>query len=430
MRRLKHTSHRSSAPAASLKPQSIDWARVRQVFDNIPIRVVLLDREHRFLYVNAEWSNFYGKPEGTVLGLTVAEIHDEEILANVRPWAERALAGEVAEWDGWIELPSGRRFVLRTYAPLRDSVGAVEGYFVFSRDLTDLRQTEQAKAEAETALAQLRQAQESLVRAEKLASLGQIVAGVAHEINTPVGNALAASSQIRDETARLVPLIASGKLRRSELEHYLGAVGELSDILMRNCQRAGQLIRDFKQVAADQISGQRRRFDLADQLRETLRTLQHRFDRAKVSLVTDLPANILMDSLPGALSQIIINLAENALAHAFAPGVGNSLTVSARQIAQDRVEITVADDGKGITHEVLPKIFDPFFTTNRDAGNTGLGLHIVHNLVTGPLGGTIHVTSAIGEGTQFVSRLPTVSPGSATSVSGDEIRPLFDRLSR
>jgi signal transduction histidine kinase/HAMP domain-containing protein len=284
--------------------------------------------------------------------------------------------------------------------------------------------------EAEAALVQLTQTQESLLRAEKLASLGQLVAGIAHEINTPVGNALAASSQTRDETARLETLIATGKLRRSELEDYLGTVKELSDILMRNCQRAGQLIRDFKQVAADQTSGQRRRFDLADQLRETLRTLHHRFDRAKVSLVTDLPAKIPMDSLPGALSQIIINLAENALAHAFAPGTDGSLTVSAKPIARDRVEITVADDGKGITQEVLPKIFDPFFTTNRGAGNTGLGLHIVHNLVTGPLGGTIQVTSAVGEGAQFVLRLPLASPAPATPVSHDEISPLLDPLAR
>jgi signal transduction histidine kinase len=280
---------------------------------------------------------------------------------------------------------------------------------------------QQAKDAAETALAQLTQAQESLLRAEKLASLGQLVAGIAHEINTPVGNALAASSQIRDETARLETLIAAGKLRRSELEDYLVTVRALSDILTRNCQRAGQLIRDFRQVAADQTSGHRRHFDLADQLQETLRTLHHRFDRAKVTLLTDLPANIPMDSLPGALSQIIINLAENALVHAFAPGTGGSLIVSARRISQDRVQITVTDDGKGIAQEVLPKIFDPFFTTNRGAGNTGLGLHIVHNLVTGPLAGTIDVTSAVGGGTRFVLRLPIASPALAGSVADDEI---------
>jgi len=289
---------------------------------------------------------------------------------------------------------------------------------------------QQAKDQAETALAQLTQAQESLVRAEKLASLGQLVAGVAHEINTPVGNALAASSQTRDETARLETLIVAGKLRRSELEEYLGTVKELSDILMRNCQRAGRLIRDFRQVAADQTSEQRRRFDLAVQLRETLHTLRHRFDRAKVSLVTELPTNILMDSVPGAISQIIINLAENTLAHAFVPGTGSSLTVSARQIAQDRVEITVADDGRGISRDILPKIFDPFFTTNRGAGNTGLGLHIVHNLITGPLAGTIEVTSAIGRGTRFVLRLPLTSPAVAASVSHNEMSPLVDPLFR
>jgi signal transduction histidine kinase len=279
----------------------------------------------------------------------------------------------------------------------------------------------QAKDAAESALGQLRQAQESLLRAEKLASLGQLVAGIAHEINTPVGNALAASSQTRDETARLSSLVAGAKLRRSELEDYLGTVRELSDILMRNCQRAAQLIRDFKQVAADQTSGQRRRFDLAGQLREILHTLRHRFDRAKITLVTDLPTSIPMDSVPGALSQVIINLAENALAHAFAPGARGCLTVSAQRIDPDRVQVTVADDGKGIVSEVLPKIFDPFFTTNRGAGNTGLGLHIVHNLVTGPLGGTIAVTSSVGAGTQFVLNLPLTSPIPAALVTREQL---------
>jgi signal transduction histidine kinase len=307
-----------------------------------------------------------------------------------------------------------------------DEVGRMAGtlrVFQATAAAADRREhaLEQAKDAAETALAQLTHAQESLLRAEKLASLGQLVAGIAHEINTPVGNALAASSQTRDETARLETLIAAGKLRRSDLENYLGTVKELSDILMRNCERAGQLIRDFKQVAADQTSEQRRHFDLAGQIQETLHTLRHRFDRAKIALVTDLPTNIYMDSVPGALSQIIINLAENALAHAFPPGTRGCLTVSAQRIEQDRVQIIVADDGKGIAAEVLPKIFDPFFTTNRGAGNTGLGLHIVHNLVTGPLGGTIEVTSSLCGGARFVLRLPLASPAPGALVNREEL---------
>jgi signal transduction histidine kinase len=269
------------------------------------------------------------------------------------------------------------------------------------------RALEKAKETAETALAQLTEAQESLVRAEKLASLGQLVAGIAHEINTPVGIALASASQVGDEASRLRELIASSKLRRSDLDDYLATIQELSDILTRNCQRAGQLIHDFKQVAADQTSGQRRRFDLRNHLLETLHTLHHRLERAKVTLVTDLPAGIEMDGLPGSLSQVLINLIENALAHAFVPGhAAGILTVAVRSIGRAQVEIVVDDNGGGIAADVLPRIFDPFFTTNRGAGNTGLGLHIVHNLVTGQLGGNIEVRSAVGVGTTFIVRLP------------------------
>jgi signal transduction histidine kinase len=278
------------------------------------------------------------------------------------------------------------------------------------------RAIEKAKETAEMALAQLTQAQESLVRAEKLASLGQLVAGIAHEINTPVGVALAAASQVGDEAIRLRELIASSRLRRSDLDDYLATSQELSDILTRNCQRAGQLIHDFKQVAADQTSGQRRRFDLRNHLQETLHTLHHRLERAKVTLATDLPAGIEMDGLPGSLSQVLINLIENALAHAFVlDRSAGTLTVAVQRLGPDQVEIVVDDDGRGIASEVLPRIFDPFFTTNRGAGNTGLGLHIVHNLVTGQLGGNVEVRSTVGVGTKFIVRLPLV--GSAETPS-------------
>ena len=138
-------------PPGRLLLQSIDWARIRQLFDSLPTRVVLFDREHRFLYVNAEWSRLYDKPEDAVLGLTVAEVHGEEIFAQFRGWAERALAGEATEWDGYFELSRDRRFVRRTYAPLCDTAGAIAGYFVFTRDLTDLRQTEHDLAEQSAA---------------------------------------------------------------------------------------------------------------------------------------------------------------------------------------------------------------------------------------------------------------------------------------
>jgi PAS domain-containing protein len=125
-------------PAGRLLLQSIGWAQVRRVLDSLPVRVALLNREHRVLYVNPEWITSFDKPENAVLGATVAELHDEKMFATFRPWAERALAGEATEWDGWVDLPGGRRYVRRTFAPLCNDAGAVEGYFVLSRDLTDL----------------------------------------------------------------------------------------------------------------------------------------------------------------------------------------------------------------------------------------------------------------------------------------------------
>ena len=128
-------------------PISISWAQVRKVFDSMPIRIALLDLNHRHRYVNSEWSRFFGIPADATLGRTIAEVLGEETFSNVRPQDERALAGETVEWGGWVEDRFGRRYVRRTCAPLRDTAGKIEGYFVFSGDLTDLRLTEQNLAE-------------------------------------------------------------------------------------------------------------------------------------------------------------------------------------------------------------------------------------------------------------------------------------------
>ena len=257
---------------------------------------------------------------------------------------------------------------------------------------------------------ELQQAQTQLVQQEKLASLGQLVAGVAHEVNTPVGVALAASTQITDEVDRFDGLIAAGQLRRADLDDFMTTLHELADLLARNCTRAGSLIQSFKAVAADRRSDERRRFGLRAYVKDVINSLEPTLNRSQVEILITGADAPTIDSYPGMLSQVIINLVTNALTHAFEPEGRGVVTIHVGTADAAHAQLIVRDDGKGIQPDILPKIFDPFFTTRRSSGGTGLGLHIVHNLVTGALGGTISVETTPASGTSFVITLPLTAP--------------------
>jgi signal transduction histidine kinase len=264
--------------------------------------------------------------------------------------------------------------------------------------------------ELELAMETLQEAQDNLIQSEKLAGLGALVAGVSHELNTPIGNALTVVTTCADKNKQFATLLAAGALRKSSLDAYLHDMQEAEMLATRNLLKAADLIRSFKQVAIDQTSYQRRRFDLALMLQEILVTIQPMLRQSDVAITVDVDPNLKMDSFPGPLGQIITNLVNNALTHAFDGIDGAKIRISVSKEDDDWLVLTLADNGKGIAHEHLGKVFDPFFTTRLGQGGSGLGLHIVHNLVTGILGGQIRVFSGEGRGTQFVLRLPLVAP--------------------
>ncbi|CAO3452248.1 hypothetical protein [Azospirillum argentinense] len=265
---------------------------------------------------------------------------------------------------------------------------------------------EAARDEAERALADLRAAQESLIQAEAMASLGQLVAGVAHEINTPIGIGLTAASHIAEQARDLRVRFDSGTLKKTNLAEYLDAVTEAARLLVSNMNRAAALVQSFKQVAVDQTSGERRSFDLRTYVDEVLFSLRPRLKRTRVTVEVDCPEGLVMDSFPGALSQVLTNLVINALIHAYADDQRGTIRIVIRSDGDDHVVIDFSDDGSGISEDHLPKVFEPFFTTKRGEGGSGLGLHIVHSTVTGVLGGTVAVRSVTGQGTGFTLRLP------------------------
>lgn len=278
----------------------------------------------------------------------------------------------------------------------------------------ELRST---NTELNRTLDHLKAAQNSLIESEKLASLGRLVAGVAHELNTPLGNALTVVSTLEERYGSLAEKLNGNQaLRKSELSELVTASQLGHDLLRRNVEKAAELIRDFKQVAVDQSSEMRRLFDLGQVIEEVLVTVRPSFKHSPFRIETELPEGLAMDSYPGPLGQVLTNLVLNALIHAFDGAEQGVVRVACRLQGDGWATITCADDGRGMDDATRKRIFDPFFTTRLGRGGSGLGLNIVHNIVTGLLGGTITVTSTPGAGTRFEIALPTRVPDKAAPV--------------
>ncbi len=268
----------------------------------------------------------------------------------------------------------------------------------------------QAKEKAETALVQLQGAQKQLVVAEKMASLGQLVAGVAHEINTPLGIALTASSMLSDEAGALRRRQQMGQLSQADMATYLELAERASSLVDNNLARAANLVRSFKQVSVDRSLDERRRFDLGEYLRDLSDSLELTWRNRGVRMQVSCVPGLLLDSYPGTLGQIVGILTQNALLHAFADNRPGLMTLDAEAAGTTEIRLCFADDGSGIAKGDLPRIFEPFFTTRRAQGSTGLGLHIVFNLVSARLGGQIEVFSDDHGGTRFELKFPRVAP--------------------
>ncbi len=259
--------------------------------------------------------------------------------------------------------------------------------------------------ELSNALDNLKATQSKLVEAEKMASLGGLVAGVAHEINTPIGVGVTVASALAEHTTEFASTYKSGKMKRSELEEFLDIATQSSNALLTNLNQAAALIQSFKEVAVDRSSEERRTFLVRDYLDEILIQLKPKLRNSKHSLEIKGDTKIAIDSYPGALSQIVTNLLMNSLIHAYEPGESGQLVFDWHQKG-DRLRFEYSDDGQGIPPENLSKIFEPFFTTKRGQGGSGLGLHIVYNLVTQKLLGEIECKSEVGVGTKFIIKLP------------------------
>ena len=280
-------------------------------------------------------------------------------------------------------------------------------------DRIEIRTIELARKNEELSEAMnvLEQAKDELVQSEKLASLGSVVAGVAHELNTPIGIGVTAASTIERTIQDFRDKISSNQISRRDLDHFMETSEDGMTLILGNLSRASELVKSFKQVAVDQTSENRRTFNLRLVVEEIIATLQPKFKRTPHEIHIDIPEEINLDSFPGPFGQVLTNLVMNSLLHGFNNDMHGVIEISATEVAGDQVNIKVKDNGTGISSDYLKHVFDPFFTTKMGQGGSGLGMHIVYTIITAVMGGKISITSTPGVETEISMTLPLKAPG-------------------
>jgi PAS domain S-box-containing protein len=407
------------ASGADLSALQQEVKRLREMLDLNSDWIWEVDAAGRYTYVSAHCITLLGYEPAEMIGHPPFAFMPNDEAAKVGA----AFAKIVAEKRAFSHLLNrnrcrdGRIVVLETSGiPLLDIDGNLLGYRGIDRDVTEreaaaerLRYSEEgwrdAAQRADEALSKLRETQDDLIRAEKLASLGELVAGVSHEISTPLGIALTTSTQVEADSAQFVKLVDENNLSRSRLLQYASRMREGARLLATNLMRASDLLYSFKQLAADQILEERREIDLGLWIEELLKSLRALARPGQHKVVALCPSDTILDTFPGILAQVITNGVKNGIDHGLFGRLGGSVTINVTP-SVEHLTIDVIDDGAGIQPDHLGRVFDPFFTTARTRGGTGLGLHIVHNLVVNRLGGSVAMHSLVGEGSRLRIQLP------------------------
>jgi PAS domain S-box-containing protein len=384
--------------------------------DSIPQLVWMANAVGKIYWFNNHWHEYTGTSAGETSSHDWQAILAPASLDEVRQrWAQTLEAGTALEMELSLLGTDGqyRPFLTRA-VPLRDPSAVIYGWIGTHIDISERKRNEQAVRDArdtaETALQNLRETQNSLIEVEKLAALGRLVAGVAHEINNPVGTSLTVASALDRKTSMIAKELAQGTLRRSSLLEFLEISREASSQLVANLNHAAELIQSFKQVATDRNQSNQRTFDLGDLTEQIVLSLRPGLGKRNLTLKVECQPNLTMTSYPGPYGQVLTNLFLNSVTHAFPDEKGGTIDIKVLAAGTGDVEILFSDDGCGMSPDDRRKAFDPFFTTRRDQGSTGLGLHIVHSIVTNYLGGRLHLDSERDEGTRIRLVLPRVAP--------------------
>jgi len=390
---------------------------LQQIYDTAPIGLACLSPDCRYLQINQHLTEICGISVADHIGRSVRDcvpaLADavEQIVRSIMETGEPVTGIEVA---GQRPDQTVERSWITYWHPLRDLDGDIVAINVAAEEITARKRHEQeirsAKEAAETALQNLRETQQSLIEAEKLAALGRLVAGVAHEINNPIGVSLTVASSLEWKRKVFAEKIADGDLKQSSLSEFIEDTREACSQLMASLNRAAELIQAFKQVAADRSQSDQRIFDSGDLTRQVLMSLRAGSRKRNLKLNVECQSNVTMNSYPGPYGQVLTNLFLNSAMHAFPDDKEGTVDIKVRAFGEDEVEILFSDDGCGMSYGVKRQAFNPFFTTRRAEGCTGLGLHVVHNIVTNRLGGRISLQSEPGEGTKIQLIVPRMAP--------------------
>lgn len=405
-----------------LKKTRDDLAKAKDYSDHIiqtiASAVMVLDEDAVITTVNKSVQNMLGRTEDELIGRRIDDIFDSDTVAEIL-YNEIMKNGTVKDVEVVLTAKYGVKIpVIFSASLIHGGKSQRADEIVCSmHNISQLKRMQRVRDihlnELETANKHLKDSRVQLVQAEKLASLGQMLAGVAHEINTPVGIGITLSSTIAKDTQGVRAAFDDKSLRMERLREYLDDVDKASSLILKSLMRTADLIKSFKMVSADQITQERRRFRLREYIEEILLSLQPNMKRTRHSIEVICGKDMELDSYPGAIAQIITNLLMNSLVHAYGEGQKGVITIEAGFNSKDMVFIKYADNGRGMPHENLKRIYDPFFTTMRGAGGTGLGLHIVHNIVTQTLGGTIECRSEPDVGTEFTIKFPALKKEAA-----------------
>ncbi len=403
--------------------------KYQAVFHGVNDGLVVL-KDCRISYFNQSAADLVGYPPEELVGRDpldfVFEAYEEGVDngAQYREYAKEALAGKTVQFEAILMRKDGS--LLYAEIGLAD-LEEKSSLIMTLRDITLRKKAEkelyelnaqlekrvsQRTVELENAnnalkvsLATLKETQQNLVEAGKMASLGVLVAGVAHEVNTPVGIGVTAASYLEEQTRQFDSKYRSNQMKRSDLENYLTMAEDSAKVILDNLHLASERISSFKQVAVDQTSQEIRKFNLKSYIEDILTSIQPAYKKTKHKVVLTGDDSLSVISAPGALSQVFTNLVMNSLKHGFEGIEQGTMTIDVHR-GQNGVEIVYSDNGVGMTPEVVQKIYDPFFTTKRGMGGSGLGMNIVYNLVTRTLGGEIRCESSPGNGAKFYINLP------------------------
>ncbi len=417
-----HKSHLEAMVAERTIELADSELRMRRVIDTTFEAFIGMDEAGNVLDWNGQAELMFGWSKQEALGLAVADLIVPERYRAAHSAGLRhfSATGEGPVLNTRIEISAqhrdGREFAVELGIWVIPHTNT-RTFGAFLRDIThrkraeeDMRQlNEGLETRVEQRTQELKQAMQQIVESEKLASLGGIVAGVAHELNTPIGNIVLTASTLGSRVTELSQATLEGRLSKSVLIESVAEIKYATDLIERSANRASELIASFKQVAVDQTSHRRRVFDLHNTVADIVSTLGSVMRHAKVTSEIRIPAGIVMDSIPGDLEQIFTNLIMNSIHHGF-EARGRGHVVIDGSASEGRVEISYQDDGIGIAADLHHKVFEPFYTTKLGRGGSGLGMFIVHNLVHGSLKGEIRLDSESGQGARFTLSLPAVTP--------------------